>query len=149
MCSNIVINITPPFVFNSTHKYKKTWSPQNVWQIFILSHPSPSPIVMGGRTETMHNQITFIFSKEWHGSILSMHLTKFCKSKKWKKKIRNKGIIFQNNWSAYCIAILWICRQIKHHQLWIRNEIFISLEIILNAFNFWQHYFRLKSLFSP
>ena len=46
------------------------------------------------------------------------------------------GIIFQNNWSVYCIPILWICRQLKHHQLRIRNEIFILLEIILNAFKF-------------
>ena len=41
---------------------------------------------MGGGAETMYNQITFIFSKEQPGNILSMHLTKFCKSKKWKNK---------------------------------------------------------------
>ena len=40
---------------------------------------------MGGRVETMCNQITFISSKESHGNILSMHLTKFRKSEKWKK----------------------------------------------------------------
>ena len=40
---------------------------------------------MGGGAETMYNQITFIFSKEQHGTILSMHLTKVRKSKKWKK----------------------------------------------------------------
>ena len=45
------------------------------------------------------------------------------------------------------IPILWICRQLKHHQLRIRKEIFISLEIILNAFNVWQYHFPLKSLF--
>ena len=37
---------------------------------------------MGGGAETMHNQITFIFIKEYYGNILSMHLTKFCKSEK-------------------------------------------------------------------
>ena len=56
------------------------------------------------------------------------------------------AIIFQNNWSVYSIPILWICRQLKH-QLMIRSEIFIFLEIILNAFNVWQYHFRLKSLF--
>ena len=40
-----------------------------------------------------------------------------------------------------------MCRQLKHHQLRIRSEIFISLEIILNAFNVWQYHFPLKSLF--
>ena len=34
-----------------------------------------------------------------------------------------------------CIPILLICWQLKHHQLRIRSKIFISLEIILNAFN--------------
>ena len=100
---------------------------------------------MGGGAETMYNQITFIFRKEWHGNILSIHLTKFRKSEKWKNKKLNfvnesyiycsQAIIFQNNWSVYCIPILWICRQLKHHQLTIRNEAFILLEIILNAFN--------------
>ena len=41
----------------------------------------------------------------------------------------------------YCIPILWICRQLKHHQLRIRSEIFISQEIILNAFNVLQYHF--------
>ena len=40
------------------------------------------PIVMGGRSEAMYNQITFIFSKEQHGNILYMHLIKLCKSEK-------------------------------------------------------------------
>ena len=35
----------------------------------------------------------------------------------------------------------------KHHQLRIRSEILISLEIILNAFSVWQYHFQLKSLF--
>ena len=53
----------------------------------------------------------------------------------------------QSNWSACCIPILWICRQLKHHQLNTRSEIFISPEIILNVFNVWQYHFRLKFLF--
>ena len=41
-------------------------------------------IIMGGGAETMYNQISLIFSKEQHGNILSMRLTKFRKSEKWK-----------------------------------------------------------------
>ena len=57
---------------------RKNFATTKFWQIFKLSHP----IVMGGGAETMFNQITFIFSEEWHGNILSMHLNKFCKSEK-------------------------------------------------------------------
>ena len=112
---------------------------------------------MGGGAETMHNQITFIFIKEYYGNILSMHLIKFCKSEKWinkKLKFVNKtyiyysqAIILQNNWSVYCIPILWICRQLKHRQLRIKSEIFILLEIILDAFNVWQYHVPLKIFF--
>ena len=38
------------------------------------------------RAKTMYNQITFMFNKEYHENILSMHLTKFHKSEKWKNK---------------------------------------------------------------
>ena len=41
----------------------------------------------------------------------------------------------------------WICRQIKYHQLRIKTETFISLEIILNVFNVRHYHFPLKSLF--
>ena len=41
---------------------------------------------MGGEAEIMFNFITFIFSKEKHGNILSMHLNKFRKSETWKNK---------------------------------------------------------------
>ena len=37
-------------------------------------------------TETIYNQTTFIFTKEQHGTIPSMHLTKFRKLEKWKKQ---------------------------------------------------------------
>ena len=40
---------------------------------------------MGGGAGAMYNHITFIFSKEYHGTILSMHLTVFRQSEKWKK----------------------------------------------------------------
>ena len=75
------------------------------------------------------------------------------------KKIRNwsllmkiyihcsEGIIFQNNWYVYCIPILWICRQPKHHQLRIGSEIFILLEIILNALMFDSIIFNLNPYF--
>ena len=57
-----------------------------------------------------------------------------------------KVLFFENNWPVYCIPILWICRQLKR-QLRIRSEIFILLEIILNAFNVWQyHHFSLDPL---
>ena len=42
---------------------------------------------VGGRgmwVETMYNQINFMFSKEYHGKVLSMHLTKVRKSEKLK-----------------------------------------------------------------
>ena len=58
------------------------------------------------------------------------------------------GIIFQNIWSVNCVPILWICRKLKHHQLRIRSETFILLEVILNTFNVWQYHFWLKSLFA-
>ena len=48
---------------------------------------------MGGGAETMFKQITFIFSKSQHGTILSVHLTKFHKSEKLKK---NKKLKFVN-----------------------------------------------------
>ena len=35
-----------------------------------------------GVTETMYNQITFMFSTEYHRNTLYMHLTKFRKSEK-------------------------------------------------------------------
>ena len=54
----------------------------------------------------------------------------------------SSGIVFQSNWSVYCIPILWICRQPNYHQLRIRSEVFFSLEI-LNAYNVWQYHFRL------
>ena len=59
----------------------------------------------------------------------------------------SEAIMFQSNWYVYCIPILLISKQLKHHQLSIRSEIFISLEIILNVFNVWQYHFPLKSLF--
>ena len=37
----------------------------------------------------MYYQNTFIFSKEKHRTILSMHFTKFCKSEKMKKNNNN------------------------------------------------------------
>ena len=71
-----------------------------------------------------------------------MDLTKIRKSGKWKnKKLRfinenyyycSYANIFQDNLSVYSARQL-ICRQLKHHQLRIRSEILISLEIILNA----------------
>ena len=36
----------------------------------------------------------------------------------------------------------WICKQLKHHQLRIRSEIFLSIKIILNVFNVWQYHLR-------
>ena len=72
-----------------------------------------------------------------------MHLTKFRKSEKWK----NKKLKFVNENCIYCSIYYFskqlICllhtyslsRQLKHHQLRIRRENFISIEIILNVFN--------------
>ena len=69
------MNITPHIYYSLLYFMIKHITPhrglfcQNVrknfvttksWYIFKLSHPT----VMGGRSETMRNQITFIFSKE-------------------------------------------------------------------------------------
>ena len=79
-------------------------------------------------------------------------------------KYCSSAIIFQNNWPVYLghhdlkkkhlkfirKKKFWICRQLKYLQLRIRSEIFIFLQIILNAFNFWQSltdHFPFKSLF--
>ena len=70
--------LTPPIEVYPAINVRKNFVTTKFWQIFKLSHP----IVMGGGAETMYNQITFIFSKEQHGTILSMHLTKFRKSEK-------------------------------------------------------------------
>ena len=43
--------------------------------------------------------------------------------------------------------IIWMYRQLKYHQLRIRSEISISLEIILNVFIVLQNHFPLKFLF--
>ena len=72
-----------------------------------------------------------------------MHLTKFRKSEKWKnKKLKfvNENCIY---YSIYYFSKQLICllhtyslsRQLKPHQLRIRRENFISIEIILNVFN--------------
>ena len=53
---------------------------------------------MGGRAETMRNHITFIFSREQHEKILSMHLAKFRKS----EKLKNKKLKFGNENYMYC-----------------------------------------------
>ena len=53
--------LTPPIEFYSaTNVRTKNFVTTTFWQIFKLSQP----IVMGGRAETMFNQITFIFSKK-------------------------------------------------------------------------------------
>ena len=51
---------------------------------------------MGGGTETMYNQITFIFSRKYRGNILSMHLTRN------KNKNKNKKLKFVNENYSYC-----------------------------------------------
>ena len=72
------IFLTPPIEVSHATNAIQNFITIKFWQIFKLSHS----IVMGGEAETMYNQITFIFSKEQHGTILSMHLTKFRKSEK-------------------------------------------------------------------
>ena len=141
-----VINITPPYIFNSIDR---DLSCQKCKKILCYHK-----ILANFQIKSAHYNYFHIYSKE---KMLSMHLNKFRKPEKWKnKKLKfinenylycSKAIIFQSNWSVYCIPILWICRELKHHQLRIRSEIFVSLEIILNAFCVWQYYFPLKWLF--
>ena len=52
------IFLTPPT--KVYHKCEKKIATTKFWKVFKLSHP----IVMGGGSETMFNQITFIFSEE-------------------------------------------------------------------------------------
>ena len=51
-------------------------------------------------TETIYIQTTFIFTKEQHGTIPSMHLTKFRKSENCKKnkklKLVNENYIYSS-----------------------------------------------------
>ena len=64
--SNIIINITPnirltrPIEVYPVTNVVKNFVTTKFWQILKLSHS----IVMGGGTQAMYNQITFIFSKE-------------------------------------------------------------------------------------
>ena len=48
---------------------------------------------MGGGEETKCNRITFIFSKERHEDILSMHLTNFVNQK--NEKIKNGTLLMK------------------------------------------------------
>ena len=85
--------LTPPIEVYPATNIRKRSVTTKYWQIFILSPPSLlPPIVMGGGAETMFNQITFIFSKNQHGTILSVHLTKFHKSEKLKKNKKPKFV---------------------------------------------------------
>ena len=88
--------LTPPIEVDPATKIRKKLSPQyfgKSWYSLLKSLPIP-PGVMRGGAETMCNQITSIFSKEWHGTTLSMHLTKFRKSKK-RKEIRNWSLLMK------------------------------------------------------
>ena len=51
---------TPPIEVYPAINVRKNFVTTKFWQIFKLSHP----VVMGEETETMYNQIIFIFSKE-------------------------------------------------------------------------------------
>ena len=46
-----------------------------------------------GGAETMYNHINFVFSKEEHGNIQSMHLTSFVNQK--NEKIRNWSLLMK------------------------------------------------------
>ena len=90
--------------------------------------------------------------------MLSIHLKKFCKSEKCKK-IRNwyvlmkiistvsKVLFCQSNWSTYCVPILWICGQLKHHQLRIRRSFDVAKNyseyFYFIAVSFWTYIFIL------
>ena len=52
--------LTPPKELYPARNVRKNFVITKFWQIFKLIHP----IVMRGRSKTMYNQITFIFSKE-------------------------------------------------------------------------------------
>ena len=129
---------SPIKVYSATN-VRKSVVPIKFWQIFKLSLPI---IIWGGvgcqkpciiklllsyllRKHTIHAlDLSFVNQKNekiWNWSLLMKIISTF-----------HKLFIFQNNWSVYCIPVLWICRQLKYHQLRI-SEIFISLEIILGG----------------
>ena len=87
--------LTPPIEVDPATNIGKKIVTTIFWKILkiLKSLPIP-PGVMRGGAETMCNQITSIFSKEWHGTTLSMHLTKFRKSKK-RKEIRNWSLLMK------------------------------------------------------
>ena len=69
---NIVINIIPHLfleVYPTTNERKKFYH-HKILANFYVNSPSPTTpifpalIVMGGGTETIYNQVSFIFSKE-------------------------------------------------------------------------------------
>ena len=62
----------------------------------------------GAGAETMHKQITFMFSKEYHVNILSLHLTKFHKS---KKKWKNNGKLFLTSLS-WIVVLFYKTKQL-------------------------------------
>ena len=160
-----MINVTPPFVFNSTHiglsyhKCKKKFCHRKMLANFHIKPPSPyTPLYWEGKQKPCTIKLLSYLVRNNMELYCPCTLLSFVNQKNQKnKKLKfvnenyiycSEGIIFPNNWSIYCVPILWICRQLKHHQSTIRSEIFILLEIILNAFfNVWQYHFRLKSLF--
>ena len=154
-CSNIVINITPHRDL-SCRKCKKKFYHHKILVNFQIKSPhcngregEQKPCVIKLLSYLVRNNMETYYTCTW----LSFVNQKNEKIRNWRNLIiKNistvpKLLLFKNNLSVHCISFLWICRQLKHHQLRIRSEIFISLEIILNAFNVWQYHFPLKSLF--
>ena len=98
VASNIVINITPPYIFNSTHrglssnKYKKIFCHHK-----ILANFQIKSLHCNGMGSRNHIQLNY-FRKKQHGNILPMHLTKFPKSEKWK----SAKLKFVNENCIYC-----------------------------------------------
>ena len=89
--------MTPPFAFNfihrglSCHKWKKKFCHHKSLENFHIK--SPPTIAMGGGAETMYNQITFIFSKEYYPCTWLSFVNE--KNEKTKKlKFANENCIY-------------------------------------------------------
>ena len=73
-----------------------------------------SRTVLQKNHEIMQNQITFMFSKECHGNILSMHLAKFHKLEKWHSFC---CFVLYKTKQLILLSFLWSSKNIKTYPL--------------------------------
>ena len=72
--------------------------------------------------------ISFVNQKKWENNELKSVNVNYISN------VPNLLLFERTDLYTVATPILWICRKLKHQQLRIRGEIFISQEIILNVF---------------